>query len=233
MADSEDQGGIRRRAVSLLQETTRFLAEYSGSSRSGSAGAQQTSETCTDQSGDHRNTRVLENFRSIFSPYGTTRRPSPSSSVQPSCRPSKRGKWNASSFKRETWTHEFFCLADHNRMTAPSKAQKEELQLAGLGRKKICFHWKADALEVKRKLEEVYTKLKNGGGFEILRRGTSPSDLSLIQPPRSGYSVAFLRDAAGLGQAIAFIRPLQANLSTERVMQPEYEVGTTIYIKKY
>ena len=82
---------------------------------------------------------------------------------------------------------------------------------------------------MKRKLEEIFPKLKNGGGFEILRRGTSPSELSLIQPPRSGYSVSFLRDAAGLGQAIAFIRPLQANLSKDRVMQPEYEVGLTIF----
>ena len=40
-----------------------------------------------------------------------------------------------------------------------------------------------------------------------------------------GYSVAFLRDAAGLGQALAYIRPLQKvlnmleNLSTEQVRE--------------
>ena len=229
-ADGEEHGEIRRRAVSLLQETTRFLAEYSGAGTAAGHQPQRTDETCTDQSGgDNRNTRVLQNFRSLFSPYGTARRLSPSSSVQSSCPPNKRGKWNSSPFKRETWTHEFFCLADRNRVTAPSKVVKEELQLAGLGRRKICFHWNADAVEVKRKLEEIFPKLKNGGGFEILRRGTSPSELSLIQPPRSGYSVSFLRIAAGLGQEIAFIRPLQANLSKDRVMQPEYEVGMTIF----
>ncbi|RMX44920.1 hypothetical protein pdam_00020661 [Pocillopora damicornis] len=37
------------------------------------------------------------------------------------------------------------------------------------------------------------------GGFEILRRGLSPSELSSIPPPNLGYTVNFLRDCAGLG----------------------------------
>ena len=61
---------------------------------------------------------------------------------------------------------------------------------------------------MKTKLEEVYPKLTSGGGFEILRQGMS-NELVLIEPPPSGYSVGFLRDIAGLGQAIAFERPLQ------------------------
>ena len=68
-----------------------------------------------------------------------------------------------------------------------------------------------NATEVKTKLEEVYPKLASGGGFEILRRGMS-NELVLIEPPPSGYSVGFLRDIAGLGQAIAFVRLLQRNL---------------------
>ena len=39
----------------------------------------------------------------------------------------------------------------------------------------------------------------------------------VMQPPHSGYSVPFLCDTAGLGQAIAFFRPVQINLD----MQPE------------
>ena len=66
-------------------------------------------------------------------------------------------------------------------------------------------------------LEESYPKLKESGGFEILRRGPSPSELTLIPPPPSGYTVKFLRDSAGLGQAIAFVRPLQCNLSREAI----------------
>ena len=60
---------------------------------------------------------------------------------------------------------------------------------------------------MKRKLEEVYPKLPTGGGFEILRRGMS-NELVMIDPPPNGYSVPFLRDIAGVGQAIAFLRPI-------------------------
>ena len=72
-------------------------------------------------------------------------------------------------------------------------------------------------MDVKAKLEEVYPKLKESGGFDILRRGVQTGELVYIQPPRSGYSVPFLRDTAMLGQAIAFIRPIQKDLDTTPV----------------
>ena len=89
--------------------------------------------------------------------------------------------------------------------------EKLELQFAELGRKKIVFGSKDSALQVKTKLEEEFPKLKNRGGFEILRSGFSPGkSLVLLRPPASvGYSVKFLRDESGLGQALAYIRPLQ------------------------
>ena len=52
-----------------------------------------------------------------------------------------------------------------------------------------------------------------------MMRGSLGNELMVIQPPHGGYGVPFLRDAAGLGQAIAFIRPIQTNLD----MQPESE----------
>ena len=58
-------------------------------------------------------------------------------------------------YKRETWTHEFSCLADKSQAVAPNKAMKYTLQLAGLGRKKVCFSMKGNAAEVKAKLEET------------------------------------------------------------------------------
>ena len=63
-----------------------------------------------------------------------------------------------------------------------------------------------------------------------MRRGRSASDLTLICPPASGYSVTFLRDAAGLGQAVAFIRPLQADINTHKVEETlaECEVSNVI-----
>ena len=71
-------------------------------------------------------------------------------------------------------------------MAVCSKSFKIQLQQAGLGRKKIRLKSKANATEVKTKLEESYPKLIDGGGFEILQRGLSPSELSIIPPPNSG-----------------------------------------------
>ena len=73
------------------------------------------------------NGRVLsDNFRSLFSPYGRETSSTSSSSVQsPSA--SKRRKRNAFFFKRETWTHEFFCLADKDQMVVPSRSLKIQL----------------------------------------------------------------------------------------------------------
>ena len=117
-------------------------------------------------------------------------------------------------------------------MPFPNRSFKIQLQQAGLGRKKICFNSKANATEVKTKLEESYPKLIAGGGFEILRRGLSPSELSII-PPNSGYIVLFLRDCAGLGQAIAYIRPVQCNLNQDpiKAVLEDCQVCTILQVK--
>lgn len=82
----------------------------------------------------------------------------------------------------------------------PCKSQKLQLQAAGLGRKKVVFGNKDGAVEVSKKLEGAYPKLKAGGGFELLRSGIG-SSLAFLPPPATGYSVPYLRDQAGLGQA--------------------------------
>ncbi|CAB4032601.1 Hypothetical predicted protein [Paramuricea clavata] len=226
---AEGEGFDRRRAVSLLQEATRLIGEYSGSSDTSttqflnsepiqnaiSQGQQQhhqrtdninqrqnisgstesnTSSTPSPSLVNSVRERSLGNFRDLFAPYGSSNRRSLSSSHQSAHPPSKRKKQNAvPKFKVcETWTHTFFCLANREQIVAPSTALKTRLQQAGLGRKKICFNWKATAAEVKTKLEEIYPKLENGGGFEIMRRGPQANELMVIQSPRRGYSVPYL-----------------------------------------
>ena len=100
--------------------------------------------------------------------------------------------------------------------------EKIQLQNAGLGRKKVVFSCKASAIELQKVLESAYPKLYNIGGFELLRSGSPSTSLILIKPPPSGgYSVPFLRDSAGLGQALAYIRPLQRNLETSALVLEE------------
>ena len=72
---------------------------------------------------------------------------------------------------KETWTHEFFCLALKGQTRAPLRAEKFQLQAAGLGRRKICFHSKVKFSEFREKLEEEFPKLKSGGGFVLMRTG--------------------------------------------------------------
>ena len=163
----------------------------------------------------NRSDRIASNLRALFSAYddgpGSTRHPAPQSRNQIAGPPKKKERHASIFFKpRETWTHEFLCLSYCRQEVVSSKEMKWKLQVAGLGKKKVCIYSKANATEVKTKLEEVYPKLASGGGFEILRRMSN--ELVLIEPPPSGYSVGFLRDIAGLGQAIAFVRPLQRNL---------------------
>ncbi|CAB4033249.1 Hypothetical predicted protein, partial [Paramuricea clavata] len=68
---------------------------------------------------------------------------------------------------------------------------------------------------------------------EIMRRGLQANELMVIQPPRSGYSVPYLRDSAGLGQAIAFIRPIQTNLGMEPepLMDSSEDTGSVPLVK--
>ena len=221
----------RQRAVSLLEEATQFLREYSGGSavstqsRSGEnseiqpAGSRRneshssqtlqanhtrfphTTTTASSVSTQQRrqgnednilsgsfarnnpaNGRVLDNFRSLFSPYGRETSSTSSSSVQsPSA--SKRRKRNTFFFKRDTWTHEFFCLADKDQMVVPSRSLKIQLQEAGLGRKKVCLNGRADATEVKTSLGCIHYVCYRGGQRIFFFSGS----FFYIPPPQGPY----------------------------------------------
>ena len=61
------------------------------------------------------------------------------------------------------------------------------LQNPGLGQKKVVFSSKGSFVDAKEKLESVYPKLKDAGGFELLRMGSPNAKLFLINPPAAGY----------------------------------------------
>ncbi len=67
---------------------------------------------------------------------------------------------------------------------------------------------------VKNVLEKEYPLLKDlEGAFEILRSNGSRRVVEVIPIPPVGYTVSTLKDA--LGQAMAYIRPLQRNLELQ------------------
>ena len=155
---------------------------------------------------------ALRNFRLLFSPYGSRPTPRDTQYKPPPKRVCQR-KGRENTRPKETWTHEVFCLGNVDENATPTRERKETLQLAGLGRSKIKFDANSNAIEFKKKLEEVFPKLILGGGFELLRCSSSGS-LAVLRQPACGYSVKYLRESSGLGQALLYIRPLQMNLDT-------------------
>ena len=162
-------------------------------------------------------TEALRNFRTLFAPYNTTSRQSRDTAPshrQPVAKRARRGRENNSRGRTrpETWTHDVFCLANIDEEATPSRERKEQLQRACLGRSKVKFNANSSAIELEEKLEEVFPRLVNGRGFELLRRGSSGNCLIVIHKPGSGYTVKYLRESASLGQALLYVRPLQTNL---------------------
>lgn len=60
-----------------------------------------------------------------------------------------------------------------------------------LGGKQLSSTVKSNLLLLQKKVESVYQKIKDAGGFKLLRSGSSNKDLVVITPPPSGDSVPF------------------------------------------
>ena len=195
-------------AVNLLRQATEIL---SGNTQSSINTATPTAASARlgRPIPSSREATAMSEFRNLFSPYSPST--STSSSVsQKAVRPPKRGNRCAPYYKpKDTWTHEFVCLSNPEQTEAPNKSQK--LQLQSVIVSKIVFGNKDGAIEVNQKIEAMYPKLKAGGGFEILRSGMD-NKLMFVPPTACRYSVPYLRDQADIGQALAYVRPLQEKL---------------------
>ena len=150
---------LRERAVNLLEEATRLIREHA--SQGPENGSPKNGAVAGAVNGREANGRVIENFRNLFQPYTARERStsfSSSSRLQSASAASapatKRRKRNTTVvfFKRDTWTHEFLCLADKEQMAVPSRSLKNQLQQTRLGCKKICFNSK----QHDRKYREIW-----------------------------------------------------------------------------
>lgn len=196
------------KAVSLLREAAILL---SGGRES--EGNQDTASSTVGRSLTSRETVVTNSVSSSNHDQNPGTSTCPKRSETKSLPPAKRNRPSGGGYYRvrETWTREFLCV--------PNKADKLNLLAAGLGRKKLSFGNRDDAQTFKRKMEDAYPKLKLGGGFDLLRSGVHPGELLIIKPSPLGYTVPFLRDYAGLGQALIYVRPIQQNLDMSEVKQ--------------
>ena len=68
-----------------------------------------------------------------------------------------------------TWTHTWVCLSHTEDDAIPDVTERMNLKFAGLGERRFAVDAKATAQELYDELEFQFPKLKDGGGFELLR----------------------------------------------------------------
>ena len=121
-----------------------------------------------------------------------------------------------------TWTHIFVCLGNVTDNEAPNQRYKKMLQDAGLGEKKIIFKKNGSCSYFHETLLENYPRLRDGGGYELLRtqhRSTTRLEILHLRPA-AGYNVLHLKEA--IASAKVYVRPLQKDLNLEPL--PEKQV---------
>ena len=119
--------------------------------------------------------------------------------------------YSKASLKKNTFTKAFVCLSKVNQCSPPNAAERIRLSLAGSGEQKITLLKNGNSSHVHEKLLETFPSLMGGGGYEILRTSDGNSKTLINVPcPPMGYDVNFLKSA--LGQAKAFLRPLQQDI---------------------
>lgn len=85
--------------------------------------------------------------------------------------------------------------------------------IAGLGRKSLSFLEAAEGDDIKWEIMHQFLKLKEAGGYELLRVGSLSRSLEVIPIPPGGYTVQYLKDV--VQQAKVYIRPIQADLDLD------------------
>ena len=82
----------------------------------------------------------------------------------------------------------------------------------GLGLKKLTLSLTDDYDDVHYYILEVFPKLKDAGGYKLMRSSTGRV-LEVVPTPPGGYSAAYLKEVAQ--QAKIYILPIQKCLSTD------------------
>eukprot|EP00794_Sanderia_malayensis_P002531 gene2531-2927_t len=138
---------------------------------------------------------------------------------------------NASSSNKKkfarSWTVQFYCLSSKFAFKVPTQTEKEVLHNAGLGLRKIKLDLADDENQVREKLTAAevpeggafpagYPQLKDCGGFELLQCLSNSRDLSVLN---CSLAAKDIKAKVGGGQGKIFIRPIQKNLCTKKMIQ--------------
>ena len=133
---------------------------------------------------------------------------------------------NRKKFSR-SWTVQFYCLSSKFAFKVPTQTEKEILHNAGLGLRKIKLDLSDDENEVRQKLTSAdvpeggafpsgYPQLKHCGGFELMQCLSNSRDLSVLS---CSLAAKDIKAKVGGGQGKIFIRPIQKNLCTKKMIE--------------
>ncbi|XP_057680075.1 uncharacterized protein LOC130908549 [Corythoichthys intestinalis] len=203
----------RRSVSALLREAANRLDELERANTSdGAQEGEARQDTGTPTVGRHH--PVDAEVSRLFSAY-TSARPR-QTTRQLSRQPSRQPR----SIQRYSYTHMFCCLAKKDSNFAPTAIEKERLQRAELGASRLNFQGDPSCPgHFQEFILSAFPKLKDAGGFELLRlRGSTRSRQLLPLPcPNRGYTVDYLKDPSlGINQTTIYIRPLQLSMSMEQ-----------------
>ena len=130
--------------------------------------------------------------------------------------------------KNKPWSIKMYCLADKNVLRVPcTPSSREMLVEAGLGPKTISVSLCSSPEEFRGSILSSYPKLKDGGGFELLRCIPNTKDLDVISP-LIAQSSKLLKAAVGNGR---YVRPIQKDLdvSIDLDAVPQCEVSMDVF----
>lgn len=116
--------------------------------------------------------------------------------------------------KRFAWAAKFVCLADTEAQHMPmTVAHKEVLVEAGLGEKKVDIpDIECSPQDFQQLIINTFPKLRNAGGFELLR---CIANSKVLEPLSSAVSMSPKLLRSVVGKSRIFIRPIQRNLELE------------------
>ena len=215
-------------AVQYLDHVTNTHGNGSGQSTSSGTSAAMSSGNNTHQflgtsSEDRSRSIGGRSFVNRGTPYPSADRRAlfrPNHHVRPAFNPSRPLKKRG---KIALWRHNFLCLAYTSDDLVPSNMAKANLIRAGLGLKEITFALHGGSSDFHEEIIKAFPKLKNGGGYELLRTSDGNNRLLLVIPPLpGGYTASYLKSI--MAQSKVYIRPLQQDLSMEPDKSDEDEV---------
>lgn len=134
--------------------------------------------------------------------------------------------------KQQSWAVKVVCLSNISACKVPcTVGERETLVAAGLGERKVLIpdidcSWE----EFKSTLISAFPKLKEGGGFDILRCIPNTKDLEIISLAVA-QSPKLLKSVVANGRV--FVRPIQQNLQLDPIVLSTTQVITNICVHCY